>query len=641
MSKRNRPGDLTEHKRKTFKESEEESGEESEEESGEESGEESEEESSKEPEREDFDTLFEGLDEEAMEANETIYVVTIKNDENPSASKSIVLKLKMNKVIPYRRLDRILKNLPDDNSEFEQNYYGMLWFNINRPTQNYDNLGHFTIVGIEQINNANEEGSYEQFPFLVENTISHSAYYNGLEIGSQPIPSLGTYLTPNSEIWIGMGGSGLKCEDLIEQENKINLTTLDPRFMPFIEKYPDYVPFITFVYETICGKLNDIFCGYYLARLSPADFTEKTPTEELNFNNVPPEELVSATPFFDALRYIYKRINVYHPSIVRTSPTRVTEYSFFIKLNRLIYYYNIFNLLNADQLHGFEDTAIVLIYTHGGYIEPDDIKTIESPLENLFVYSKAAIGFETYDACKNIFPDAEDGDFMDQMYDSVLEDKFIPFDSIVFRRNDKRKCPERCYANCFIENLEVGKARQHYISPNTKQYLNKIYTSNSDASDNRLYIIDVEEFRKSKMAGLPLNEQLRRANILARPEIDEMMESGFIYRTPEENSGVLYYNIEMSAVVNYYSRVLGKKNLFLYDSSCGDYNGTKVLKDVIPRLIQHGLGKKQQKINTRNKSKKRKTRKQSKKRKTRKQSKNRKTRKQSKNLKNRKTRRRR
>jgi hypothetical protein len=533
-----------------------------------------------------------------------IYLVQFENKKSKSKIKRIVLKLKFNYSIPYSSIkdnddyEELMENIPTDNSDFEEEFYPLLWFHVNSPRQEYESIGLFTVVSVEELYNVQENGEYTQIPFLKDNTLSDNAFNQGINIKKQPKPTIKDYIKTNSNIWIGIGLNGLTEENLIVQN-----TTEDDS--AFISMFPDYLPFMEFVTGKICGDLKDVFCNHYLGLLSPSDFTEKAPTPEMSFYSVPEEHLASSTPFLSAMKYIYTKINAYQPSIEQIEAKRSTEYSYFIKLNRLIYYYNVFNLLNNNTLQGFENTAAVLIYTHGDYDAPDDITPIEPPLENIFLYSKAPVGFESFDTCTNIFTDVMDGEFMDQMYESINNNNFITFDNIVFKRNERCKYGPRSFANCFIEQSEVGKARQHYIFPNTKVYLNKVLSSKSDGTDNRVYIIDLEELRRSKEEGLPIEAQLRRANLLEKPELLDMMDYGFIFKDEENENKVLDYRLKMSAIINYYSRVAGKQNLFIYDMSCGVTKDPRNMQEVIKKITESGLGKNRKKRKTRKQSKKR------------------------------------
>lgn len=538
-----------------------------------------------------------------------IYLVQFEAKKPKSQTKRLVLSLKFRHSIPYTPIEEqenyeeLMENIPTDNSDFEEDFYPLLWFSVNRPRQQYESIGLFTVVSVEELDNIEEDAPYDQIPFLKNNVLSDNAYHQGIVIDEEePMPTIEDYIQTNSNMWIGLGLDGMTDQNIVVKKMTENDSA-------FFSMYPDYLPFLEFINGKICGELNDVFCHAYAGRFAPSDFTEKAPTPEMSFYTVPEEYLRSDKPFFTAMKYIYKKINAYQPSVQQTEIKRSTEYSYFIKLNRLIYYYNIFDLLNNNQLRGFENTGVVLIYAHGTYERPDDITPIESPLENIFIYSKAPIGFESFDTCSNVFTDVKDGEFTDQLYDCIDDNHFITFDKIIFRRNERCQYAARSFANCFTEQSAVGKARQHYIFPNTKEYLDKILSSKEGGTDNRLYIIDIEELNRSKEAGLPIEERLRRANLLEKPELLEMMDYGYIFKDEENDNTVLSYRVKLSSVVNYYARVARKQNLFVYDMSCGVTDDTRDLQEVIKDLTDKGFGKRRKKRKTRKQSKKRKNKK--------------------------------
>lgn len=497
-------------------------------------------------------------------------------------------------------------DLPGDNSDIDQDDYALLWFTVNQPSKSYDSLGFFVINSIEQIENLSVDAPYNQISFLQNNTISDTSYTKGINLEEQPMPSLKEYIDPSHHphIWIGLGIDGLTDAYI----KPYNITTVDSTF---VDKFPDYLPFMEFVTGKICGELHDTFCTYYLGKLNPVDFTVNAPKAELNFYNAPAEVLTGPTPFYNAMRFVYKNINTHQPSVNPPSLTQQSEYSYFIKLNRLIYYYNVHNLLNHGHLRGFENTGGVLIYTHGVYRTLDEIIPVPSPLENIFVCSKASVGYYSFGLCENIFTDIERGSFTDELYESIETNGFLTFDKTIFKRNARCMYSDRSNANCFIENQDSGSAMRHYIFPNTNQFINRTYSGNLGKKDHRMYIIDLESLNASKDSGLTAEQRIKNANLLHNPEFQKLVDDGgygYIYADDNEEGvrTLAAYEITLEAVVNYYSRIRGKENLFIYDKSCGDVANTTAeeLPVAVSKIIQHGFGKSRRKRRRRNNTQK-------------------------------------
>jgi surface protein len=338
----------------------------------------------------------------------------------------------------------------------------------------------------------------------------------------------------------------------------------------FLSTFVDYMPFIEFINSFLPEFSPNEYTAYY-SKMSPLYFILSPPAEyRITERNIPVEVLRTdpREPFYNALRYIFKIIPHFSPSseVDPRNTKSTSEHSYMVHINRLIYYYHLFHLFNLSELKGFENTGCVIIFTHGTHDNPKDTRTLDEPtannkLENIFVCSKAAMGCIAYDSDAHLVDSAKDGNLLDEMCESIKRFSSIPFDEIIFNyygSQDTKKISGNCRTNEYI----FGGPMQHKIGPNNKGFINKTYTGSVE--DSTIYIIDVETFCNVKEIHRNPMKRLTESNILLKPELN-------VKNLKIKNGKIIDFDVELSDIVNYYSKVLRKKNLFVYDRSCGSF----------------------------------------------------------------------
>jgi hypothetical protein len=359
----------------------------------------------------------------------------------------------------------------------------------------------------------------------------------------------------------------------------------------FLSTFVDYPHFIYFINTFVSDFSPNEYEAYY-SKLSPLYFIYSSPTRyRITRDNIPVEVLKSnpREPFYAALRYIFKIIPHFSPSYERDhrNPKSTSEHSYMVHLNRLIYYYNLLQLFKDSDLKRFENTGCVVIFAHGSYIVPIEKRNLEEEegegsLENIFVCSKAAMGcFATCPVDMGAFSlnSARDGELLDDMYESINVFSSVPFDEVLSKKYGSQDV-RAVSGSCRSGNYLFGGPMQHYIGPNKKGYLNKSYSGS--ITDTTCFIIDVERFHDIKGDYRKPLDRLMASNLLMNPDVN-------VVDLQIENGKITSFNIQLSDIVDYYSNVVGKKNLFIYDTSCGTFADDDYVED-FKRAFVENLG---------------------------------------------------
>jgi hypothetical protein len=377
-------------------------------------------------------------------------------------------------------------------------------------------------------------------------------------------------------------------------------STLSTNRVPF---EIDFIPFMDFVNEE-CRDSNDIFCNLR-EMLNLEYFTSRAPLG-YSLNDVPLKHINQEKPFYSAIKYLFSIIPHFAPSIVNY-PNRCTEHSYMIVLNRLIYYYNIYTLLSNNELSGFSNTAGVYISTHGVYDEysKKNMKNIPRKMDNLFHCLKSSPGCVTYEL--NISHYISNKHSPPTMMVADLESKgYINFDKDVFEfkhsfvDNYDPVQLDNLKANCYIEDSKRGRAMNHRISPNTKKYVDKHYYGSQ--SDHTCYIIDLELLSEISKQTRDVKRRLDYSNLYLKPEFSRGV---YILGGKITNAST-----NLSKILEYYSNVRNKKNIFVYDAACGVENEpdpASIVPKTIDFSISEGLGIKRKKNKSKRKVRKTKT----------------------------------
>jgi hypothetical protein len=369
-----------------------------------------------------------------------------------------------------------------------------------------------------------------------------------------------------------------------EQANPLNVM-IDG----FNSIYPDYESFMNFlgsnVYNGI-GQGNDPFYQLYIRHNNfDRTFFILTAPSGYSIFDIPVVYLNDANReynFFLGMTYLLSIIPHLKPNI-HTVEGKVSEHTYFLILDRLIYYYQIYMLYNRRELYNnFRDTAGFIIYMHGAYETYDftTVRNVVSPVENLFICTKAAPGCVTADYGSNIFDDTKNSDSpLWTMAGNIYEKGFAIFDEVVFRskpckRVEQHKNLPFSRGFCYEPDSKSGRSMEHYIGPNSKQYLNKIYEGNR--TDFKCYVIDLEQFSKTKVDSSSYL-MIHSSNIFNQEFMKDRMK--VINNTR--------FTIYLSDIIDYCAQVLRKKNVFIYDMSCGKtpYNeeDTRLTTDLFSR----------------------------------------------------------
>lgn len=347
----------------------------------------------------------------------------------------------------------------------------------------------------------------------------------------------------------------------------------------FIKEYKDYTGFMEFLAEKVCNETDDVFCTMYdLGTFNPDLFTIKAPEGYSFYTITEPSVTTSPTRFYSSIVLIHSKIPQLNPSII-PNEYGISEHSYLLYLNRLIYYYRIYDLSRKRKLNSFTDSVGLIIYTHGAYPSYNirnkgTVLSITPPVENLFLCSKAAPGCLTADHGRFIFEDIRNPDStLWQMTNDIYKEGFVNFDKVVFRNGPCGRISaddDDTRADCYKIDTKRGRSMEHFITPNTRSYINKEYRLT--ISDSKAYVINLELLNNYKDDSTIIPEE-----ILVRCSIfDDPIMAGKLKKINEDS-----YSFMLSDIMDYCSRVLGKKNVFIYDRSCGGTSGTYFRNNVL------------------------------------------------------------
>lgn len=401
----------------------------------------------------------------------------------------------------------------------------------------------------------------------------------------ESIPSLDVFHTPNT----GSIDTPPIIAEIITKGIKKNRTEEEE----FVSLFYDYPEFIRFLETEVCGTSSDCFCDlitatntsisntqpHFLLSLFSSTvvdtrkefdytvFTTRAPDGYGLYSAINRHVLSGTTPFFDAMKEIFKIIPHMEPS-KRKEGNKYSVHRYMLILDRLIYFYNIYLLRSQRKLKGFSNTAAFVVYTHGAYPsytveDRTSIKEVQNPVENVFVCYKAAPGCVAREHQDQIIKEVSNkNSYLWTMTNGIKTKGFVNFDAAAF---PDYKCPTKsaCSAvgNCFSENLRRGNSMEHYINPASKKYIDKSYYINVGEHD---YVIDLNEFDKvSESTTLDPVQKITASAVTLTDFLKARM-------TPVYKGAVIRsYTFKLSDIIDYAAEVLGKTNVFVYDRSCG------------------------------------------------------------------------
>ena len=330
----------------------------------------------------------------------------------------------------------------------------------------------------------------------------------------------------------------------------------------FHAKFPDYRDFMTqFIHGHLDYMAPNEYQNHY-AHIGIPFFTSNAP-EGYSFNDIPETELQDTdTPFYKGLLYLYSKIQIFDPSD-EYSGGRCSEYSYSIYLNRFIYYYHLHIQISNNELEGLENTAGVLIMTHGQYLgDTDDqfhsLEDIEGGrLQKMYICNKASVGCIAYGQHTDY---TNQNGFLSKMYKSIESNFCVCFDDILEKKVNNRGNPD-----CRVKTNTLGTAMINRISPNTTRYINKEYIGNTDEFFG---IIDLEKYHEAKKtfsgySSNSINNSFNAANLI----YDERLHKTSM--SVDAHGKITSFTVELKDIINYYSKHTDKQTIFIYDSSCG------------------------------------------------------------------------
>lgn len=360
-----------------------------------------------------------------------------------------------------------------------------------------------------------------------------------------------------------------KEEEPMEQTPKVEKDPVDLA-ASFNRYFFDFKGFSDFIRDQVCAAPSqeaDLFCyilktqgrGYQL----PGEDYESQGLDFELFTSRAPEGygiyiVRSATPFFDGIKHIFERIPHLNPSMV-SSPGKISEHLFMILIDRLIYYYQIYQLRKGNKLRGFANSAGIVIYTHGaysGYNVKDTryIHDVMDPVKNVFICSKSAPGCVT--CPKDISTLANEDSLLWKMSSNIAQKGYVNFDEAIF--GPGAYCTEE---TSYVEDDKRGRSMENYISPNSNEYINKLYEIRGEYS----LIINLETFFNVRDLEIPLLEKVNMCDICQDPDFQKRLMRG-------PNGYDWFW---LSSVMEYCSENLKKNNVFIYDMACGTTPDTR------------------------------------------------------------------
>lgn len=462
--------------------------------------------------------------------------------------------------VHYRKIPAKLPRL------FESDVYPY-YFIPNGPNSRY---GFFRIMEVVSFTNISPKAEYRTVGSLTK--VSVVPDIMGMQLFGPILDfveeenTLDWYFYPGKLIWV-----------LLSPNETVRISNILPPYplpneeetsLQFVTTFTDYPDFIQFINDYV-SQLSPIEFQKYYSCLSPSYFTTRAPTGYSFSTITDPAILTAERPFYSAIKHIFSIIPHFSPSTLSEGPNHFSEHTYFVYLNRLIYYYNLHQSISKNELHGFENTAVIVIQLHGAYISFDETVSLKKQfpnIENLFICTRSAPGAYSIhcpgDTASNKF--ATEGNLYDQLYDSITQFHGISFDKIILETF--KSSIGIIEANCWIENKQFGRSMQNYINPNTKGYINKIYTgSYHDGQDK---IIDMQLFRGTAEES-DIQTRIDKSNILLDPDLLKVLgKKSFIHKSGSQN--IMSCQIQLREIIKYYNLKRGIKNIFIYDTSCGD-----------------------------------------------------------------------
>jgi hypothetical protein len=421
-------------------------------------------------------------------------------------------------------------------------------------------LAYFRVL---RIVSSNVRMTYFNFEYTV-NDLIYAASSEANPAHTADSSEIKNYYKPGKLMWVILGRN-----DTIEITQRMPVIPKEedtPIIERFLSLFPDYPGFIEFLNNNL-SAMSPLEYDLYYRHMSPLDFTTRAPAG-YSFLEIPRDATISSNvlglyedysirvypvldfrqPFYAALKYIFSIINHFSPSVEREG-IKKSEQSYFIMLDRLIYYYNIYN--NIANLSNTEDTAVIAIFTHGGYMRYSDHESVSRDT-NLFICTKSSPGSFAVNMCEaqNLFDLGSISKISETMYRNIETNSFISFDKVILEHYEV-SIP-RIQANPRIETNQFAKSMQHYINPQIHRYKNKRYTT------DKMYhnvVLDVIEF--GKMSG-SAEDRISNLNLLSDPEFKKYMR---------ERKDIEEFTLKN--IINYYIYEKQKKNIFVYDFSCG------------------------------------------------------------------------
>lgn len=352
----------------------------------------------------------------------------------------------------------------------------------------------------------------------------------------------------------------------------------------FIKRFKDYPAFMEFIHSDLSVSSPREYHAYY-SKIKPSFFIRFAP-EGYSFNDVSIDFGDEPHPFYVALRLLLAKLNQFNLSTTRIGE-RCTEYSYGVHLNRLLYYYTIYvKMVLQRQLESGNDSAGLIIPCHGEFlgISPRDLPS-SGNLKNIFICNKSVFGCGTYSSI-NLELESTLGNHMGgQMRQAINQFHYVPFDEIIPPSSDNKG--PFSYPSCRKTNNspDFPGAMNYQISINSHKYLDKEFSYSYQDDPISRMILDVralhyvkQEYNIDEERLQKIAETLRiqdsfnyhetktyvkiidQANILNQPELSRRILG------PPDKSMTL---VTLHDIVDFYSHVIKKTNLFIFDLSCG------------------------------------------------------------------------
>ena len=269
---------------------------------------------------------------------------------------------------------------------------------------------------------------------------------------------------------------------------------------------------------------------------------------------------------------------------------KISIEQFVVTSNRLIYLYNLILCISKDELQSPSDPSsknyiFIILNTHGIYnkgmisVIPDisnpDSEISEIPEihtnSNLFMMTTASCGLttnsltsDTISLIQNLLPES-----------NPYIDHFPMLDTILDAYNDETFM----VSHLQLKNPTLGSVLSHKINPRIHKYIDKfIGSTNADDSSFSNWAINISFITNINEVDDPNSLNNPNFNIFADPNFityvnskpsmtnDPKFENFYKSSTTDE----IDINIKLSYLIDYLHEVLGYKNIFLIDNTCGN-----------------------------------------------------------------------